>query len=104
MNHGTNEILIRSENFERVFHYTGATNNLEIRNYGTYRIINRERVGLIDRARDLTNSDLEDFLTILTSGAEIEFVDSTGVIYKLEAEGTREAVLAFNRCREIHRL
>ena len=98
----TSQILVRSENLERIFHYTGTMMPINSREYGTHRLVNSEEgaiLGIVARPADLTFEDMNDFLEIISSGDWFEIATRHEIIFEMEVEGTSEAILAFNQCR-----
>ena len=102
INHGTIPIIVRSENLQRIFHYTGTSMLINSREYGTHRLVNSEEgaiLGIIPRPTDLTFEDMNDFLEIISSGDWFEIATQHEILFEMEVEGTSEAILAFNQCR-----
>ncbi|MCV2877216.1 hypothetical protein OE810_13265 [Rhodobacteraceae bacterium XHP0102] len=100
INHGTIPVMIRSENLQRVFYFTGVSSASE-RERGTHRVVNSEqRQGYIyERPSDLTRQDMNDFLEIMSSGDRLEIATPHETIFEMEVDGTPEAILAFDQCR-----
>jgi hypothetical protein len=97
--YGASPIIVRSENLQRIFHYTGAGNSLDSREYGTHRLVNEPDHILGSLPNDLTFEDMNDFLEIISSGDWFEIATQHELIFEMEVEGTSEAILAFNECR-----
>lgn len=99
INQGTIPIIVRSENLQRIFHYTGASMPINSREYGTHRLVNETDHILSSIPTDLTFEDMNDFLEIISSGDWFEIATQHEILFEMEVEGTNEAILAFNQCR-----